>query len=39
MDTYKSSDKYGALSDEGLPTAQDRYKQKHASFYAKYGLK
>jgi hypothetical protein len=30
-----SADKYGALSDEGLPTAQDRYKQKHASFYAK----
>jgi hypothetical protein len=33
------ADKYGALSDEGLPSAQDRYKQKHASFYAKYGLK
>jgi hypothetical protein len=33
------SDKYGALSDEGVPSATDRYKQKHASFYSKYGLK
>ena len=30
-ESHLSSDKYGALSDEGVPTANERYKQKHVS--------
>lgn len=33
-------DRFGALSDElAGPSASDRYKEKHGSYYAKYGLK
>lgn len=34
------SDKFGALGDElvGSRTATDRYREKHASYYSKYGL-
>ncbi len=36
----RKTDRFGALSDEagGSPSAKDRYREKHGSYYAKYGL-
>ncbi len=39
----KKNDKFGALGDEmgsspSVPTAAERYREKHSSYYSKYGL-
>ena len=37
----RKADRFGALSDElgsGTPTAKERYREKHGSYYSKYGL-
>lgn len=39
----RKTDRFGALSDEfgasgGTPSAKERYREKHGSYYSKYGL-